>query len=254
MKRVIVTIDTEGHVGSDPITRLIWGKDRKGQNNGISLIMDLCDKANVRALFFVDMAEAWDYGEDKIADVLRYIDGRCHDVGVHIHPDHMADPTRLFLHEYSYEEQFDIIGKCTKLYEKILGRKPIAFRAGKYGANRDTLDILAQFGYKADFSEFFGQKWCGIVPPVTGNTTIILENGLLEIPTMAYESRWGRIIHRFDKYDTNSTWIEQQYILKKLRQEPEINPIVMFAHSFSFLDWRQHPDTPFLNRNEMKKF
>ena len=139
----IFTVDVEGHVGSDPVGHLIYGETADGKLCGIDMLMDTIDRYKMRGLFFVDIAEAWDYGEDKIAGVLKHIEGRGHDVGVHIHPDHMADRKRLFLSEYSKEEQYEIISKCTNFYEKVLGHKPLAFRAGKYGANRETLDILA---------------------------------------------------------------------------------------------------------------
>ena len=53
--------------------------------------MDVCDTYNVKALFFLDFAEAWDYGCDKIKEVVKLILKRGHDIGVHIHPDHMLD-------------------------------------------------------------------------------------------------------------------------------------------------------------------
>ena len=95
-QKVIVTIDTEGHDGKDPISKLILGQTEKGRY-GIEYIMDILDEFDVKALFFVDFAEAWDYGEEKVRNVVDIIKKRGHHVGVHIHPDHMADNKRLFL-------------------------------------------------------------------------------------------------------------------------------------------------------------
>ena len=89
MKKAIFTVDTEGHDGKDPVKSLIFGKTKNGILAGIPMIMDICDKYNVKGLFFVDFAEAWDYGKDSITKVVKYIKKRGHDVGVHIHPDHM---------------------------------------------------------------------------------------------------------------------------------------------------------------------
>ena len=255
MKNVIVTVDTEGHVGSDPIRHLIWGETKSGKKCGIPLIMDLCDEYGAKAIFFVDMAEAWDYGEDKIAEVIQYIATRGHEVGVHIHPDHMADPKKLFLFEYSRDEQYEIIEKCTNLYKKLLGVQPRTFRAGKYGANHTTLDILSELGSAADFSEFYGyDKWCGIKPAVTGDQTVKLKNGLIEIPTMSYENHFGTVFHRYDKLDTNMSLIEQKYVLSKLIDAQYVDTIVLFAHSFSFLNWRRFPNNPEINKKEVKRF
>ena len=251
MKHVIMTIDTESHVGRNPIDNLIWGLDINGQRSGIPLIMNILESEGVKGLFFVDIAEAWDYGEEKIAEVITNIKERGHDVGVHIHPDHMADKKRVFLSEYSYEEQYNIIKKCTDFYAKVTGENPIAFRAGKYGANHDTLAILSRLGYRADFSEFYGSKWCHINPPVTDNLSVKLENGLIEIPVMSYENYVKGLFHRFDKLDINRSGYEHRYILKRIEEEKNINVVTLFAHSFSLLKWRLNPDKPVLDNREV---
>ena len=91
MKKAIFTVDTEGHDGVDPVRYLIFGETKNGEKAGIPLIMDMLDQFNAKGLFFVDFAEAWHYGKEKIIAVVQYIRERGHDVGVHIHPDHMAD-------------------------------------------------------------------------------------------------------------------------------------------------------------------
>lgn len=239
----IFTVDVEGHVGSDPVEHLIYGRTKDGRLCGIDLIMDLLDEYHIKGLFFVDIAEAWDYGEDRIAGVLRHIKERGHDVGVHIHPDHMADKNRLFLSEYKREEQFEIIKKCTLFYESVLGDKPLAFRAGKYGANRDTLDILAELGYKVDFSEFYGQKWCHIDPPVAKVNVQKLDNGLIEIPVTSYVSFNVGKYMRHDKMDCGQSVSEFATLFDKLKKNNN-DIAVMFAHSFSLIDWRRTPNAP----------
>lgn len=239
----IFTVDVEGHVGNDPVEHLIFGKTKEGKLCGIDMLMDILDCYNMKALFFVDIAEAWDYGEEKISAVLQHIEERGHDVGVHIHPDHMADKNKLFLSEYTRDEQYEIISKCTDFYERTLGHKPLAFRAGKYGANRETLDILAELGYAVDFSEFYGQKWCHIDPPVSKVNVRKLNNGLIEIPVTSYVSLDIGFYSRHDKLDCGQTLSEFKAVINKL--EKNNNDIaVMFAHSFSLIDWRRKPNMP----------
>lgn len=128
-KKVIFTIDVEGHIGTDPVDKLIYGKI-DGKSYGIELIMDICDQYDIRALFFVDVAEAFHYGEKKIADVISTIRKRGHDVGVHIHPDHMCDKNNLFLSKYSINEQEKIIEKCTA-FLRALQEKAKSIQSGK---------------------------------------------------------------------------------------------------------------------------
>lgn len=247
----IFTVDVEGHVGSDPVERLIYGKTSDGNLCGIDMLMDILDNYKIRGLFFVDIAEAWDYGKNKIADVLIHIEQRGHDVGVHIHPDHMADRSKLFLSDYTYEQQYTMIKKCTDFYENILGHKPLAFRAGKYGANRTTLDILVELGYKVDFSEFYGQKWCHINPPVAKVNVVKLENGLLEIPVTSYESFKLGNYNRYDKIDCGQSLSEHKTVMEMLDKNGN-DIAVLFAHSFSLIKWRRTPNNPRLNKKQKK--
>ena len=248
----IFTVDVEGHVGNDPIEHLIYGKTSDGKLCGIDRLMDVLDKFSMQGLFFVDIAEAWDYGEEKIAGVLRHIKERGHDVGVHIHPDHMADHKRFFLSEYSYKEQYEMIKKCTDFYEEKLGEKPKAFRAGKYGANRETLDILAKLGYKVDFSEFYGQKWCHIDPPAAKVNVQKLENGLIEMPVTSYVSLDVGFYSRHDKLDCGQDFLEFRAVCDKLKKNGS-DVAVLFAHSFSLMDWRRTPNTPRFNKKYLRR-
>lgn len=252
MKPVLVTIDTEGHDGADPIRHLIFGETADGRY-GIERIMDEFDKVNAKVLFFVDFAEAWDYGRDKVEKVVHTILDRGHNVGVHIHPDHMADKNRLFLYEYSREEQYDIIKRCTDLYTEIVGRPPKSFRAGKYGANYDTLDILCELGYKYDFSEFYHQKWCGINPPIAINAPCRYKS-LTEFPVTMHQSVHLGPLVREDKLDIEQmTAGELRYGLTQIVKAPFDMVTTLFFHSFSLLKWRDRPDAPEKNEKNLAK-
>ena len=251
-QKVIITIDTESHAGDDPISKLIFGETSEG-DFGIEFIMDELDSYGVKALFFVDFAEAWDYGEEKVKQVVDTILQRGHNVGVHIHPDHMADKNRLFLWEYSYEEQYEIIRKCTELYEKLVGKKPLSFRAGKYAANMDTLNILCELGYQYDFSSFYHQQWCGIEPYFTVNTPCRYRS-LIEFPVTMHSTFQLGPIKREDKID-----IEQMskgeliFALNQVTKQEFPVIVTFFFHSFSLLNWKKRPDNPEKSNNKLEK-
>lgn len=249
--KVIYTIDVEGHDGSNPFETLVWGNYDNSSGQGIDKIMDLSDQFNIKALFFVDFAAAWDYGEEILDKVVNHILERGHDVGVHIHPDHIDPLKRRFLWEYSYEEQYDIILKCTQLYKKITGFMPKSFRAGRYSANNDTLSILSNIGYKYDFSEFYGQKWCKINPPIA--SVLPVKSGkLVEIPVTSFKSFKLLNYMRYDRLDGALDSIFFRNVIKKASKIDNII-ISMFSHSFSFIDWRGHIDSPIDNEKEYIK-
>ena len=52
MKKVIMTVDVEGHDGSDPVTHLIMGKTVDGTSYGIGKLMDIFDYHHIKGLFF----------------------------------------------------------------------------------------------------------------------------------------------------------------------------------------------------------
>ena len=253
MKNVILTIDTEGPLGKDPVLYQIWGKVGD-KYYGIPKIIEICDKYNVKGLFFVDIAEANDLGFNKIKEVVSYVREKGHDVGVHIHPHHMPNESRHFLWEYTYQEQFDIIKKCTDDFIAMTGEAPKSFRAGKYGANRDTLDIISKLGYKYDFSEFYSQKWCGIKPAVSYNLPVKYKE-LVEFPVTVFKSlSLGKFYQRFDKLEVSENPQEVLHVLKEYAKTDKEETIVLFLHSFSFLHFLKTPDNPKLNKRFLRNF
>lgn len=251
--KILLTIDTEGVRGNDPVLTQIWGKIGE-EYYGIPKIIELCDKYQFKGLFFVDFAEVYDYGYEKIKEVVKFIKSKGHDVGVHIHPHHYPLSGKHFLYEYSYEEQYQIISDCTKLYEEMVGEPPLSFRAGKYGANYDTLDIISKLGYKYDFSEFYSQKWCGIQPPVCYNLPVEYKD-IVEIPVTVFKSlSLGKFYHRFDKLEVSENPQEVLHVLKQYSKTCNQETIILFLHSFSFLHFLKSPNNPTPNRKHLRNF
>lgn len=244
--RTIITVDVEAHRGSDPVSSFIWGKTANGEEYGLKKMCDIFSEYGYKAIFFVDFAECFDYGEKKIKEVVDYLKTTPHHIGVHIHPDHMADRKRQFLFQYTYDEQYNIIKKCTDLFFKFVGEAPLAFRAGKYSANRDTLSILSKLGYEYDFSEFYGNPWCGIKPPVCILYPTIIESGLKEIPVTVFTSvKLLSIYQRIDKIDLTMHTTEFSKVMSSLKDKNYSDAdiiISLFFHSFSLLKNRGNPE------------
>ena len=256
MNYLIITIDVEGPKGegfdsSNPVENFIWCRDSSGNSYGIEMIMDMLDSFDIKGLFFVDLAEVFDYGKPPIANVIEKIEERGHQLGVHLHPNHMFDEKRHFLYQYTYEEQYLMISKCTRMFEDIVGRKPLYFRAGKYSANYDTLNILCELGYKYDFSEYFKSKWCGLTPPITADMPCRYRT-IIEIPVTTFYSIKLPFYKRVDKIDLEMASVGHDYVIKRIaRLDKSI--AILFLHSFSFVDWRENPETPKFNKKKYKK-
>ena len=254
LQKVLVSIDTEGPAGTDPVERMIYGKTADGQEYGIHYLMKLFSDRKIKGLFFVDIPEIADHGEDRIERVLKDIDANGHDTGVHVHPDHMADINRRYLWQYTKEEQYEIIARCTDFYEKTLKKQPLSFRAGRYGADNNTLQVLDELGYKYDMSEFHSSRYCRITPEVTWNRVVKCgENGLKEVPVTTFRSISTPFYSRNDQIDSGNVPSEFRRNIHAIITEGCVDVISMFFHSFQFLDWRKHPDAPTLSSKRWKK-
>lgn len=249
---VLVSIDTEGPTGADPIKHMIYGETSDGTKCGIDMLMDIFDKYHVKGLFFVDLAEAWDYGQSQMLEVIDHIKERGHDVGMHIHPDHMADKERRYLWQYSFKEQQEIIGKCTDLFQNTFHEHPLYFRAGRYGAENITLDIISELGYKYDFSEFYHHKGCHIEPEITCNKVVKYKD-IVEIPVSSYKSFDRLGYSRFDKLDISLPQREFIQVANLMKADSSVDIISFFLHSFSLLKWRTQVDSPAYIESERRK-
>ena len=135
----------------------------------------------------------------------------------------------------------------------MVGHPPKSFRAGKYGANHDTLDILCELGYQYDFSEFYHQKWCGINPPITINAPCKYKT-LTEFPVTMHQSVHVGPLVREDKLDIEQmTAGELRYGLTQIVRAPFDMVTTLFFHSFSLLKWRDRPDAPEKNKKNLEK-
>lgn len=84
-------------------------------------------------------------------------DGRC-DIGAHLHPwvNPPAEETVSTLHSYACNLPAGLMQRklamLTDAIEAAFGRKPVVYKAGRYGAAAETPDALRQLGYRADAS------------------------------------------------------------------------------------------------------
>ena len=253
-QNVLVSIDTEGPAGTNPVERMIYGKVSDGNEYGIRYLMKLFTERNIKGLFFVDIPEIADHGEEKIEQVLKDIEANGHDAGVHVHPDHIADINRRYLWQYTREEQYEIIARCTEFYVKVLKKQPLSFRAGRYGADNNTLQILDKLGYKYDMSEFHSSRYCKITPEVTWNRIVTCgQNGLKEVPVTTFRSLSTPFYSRNDQIDSGNVPSEFRRNIQAIISEGSVDVVSMFFHSFQFLNWRKHPDEPAFSKQRHKK-
>jgi hypothetical protein len=160
------TIDTEASVARqidpDPdrtVDQLIFGEWGGGEQHGIGLHMDLLEHCGYRGCFFVDVLLEYQFGQEALERVVEAIEGRGHEVELHVHPEHLArsgdDSVRSLagnLLRKDTDEFRRVMELAVDLFERRMGRPPIAYRAGGYRITDDHFPVLEEFGIRIDAS------------------------------------------------------------------------------------------------------
>ena len=103
------------------------------------------------------------------------------DIQLHAHPHHFTgDTSRWLLSEYSRADQAAVLDFSIAQYVNFVGKRPLAFRAGGFGANSDTLELLLERGISIDCSLMRGWKGCELPDGRAGVPITML--GMREIP------------------------------------------------------------------------
>jgi hypothetical protein len=176
MVNVYFSVDTESSMAGawkDPDRRPLKADRhifcRIGETDyGIGLITDVLDRYGFRATHFVETLATEVNGDDDTRPVFDFLLSRGQDVQLHVHPTYhfFAESLRAravglkynppanndLLSALPEEQQADLLGQAVTLFERFAGKRPVAFRAGCYAANRETLRCLSQLGVVLDTS------------------------------------------------------------------------------------------------------
>lgn len=171
MTRVFITIDTEYSSGlytgpgaadrADNFARSIACNTPQGPA-GIAHKLDLLSRHGQKAVFFVDPMPALVWGVAAIEDIVGPIIAAGQDVQLHCHTEWLrlagdANPlaskrTGQNLADFPLEEQCQILDYARTTLMAAGAPAPVAFRAGNYGADDNTLRALAILGIAYDSS------------------------------------------------------------------------------------------------------
>jgi len=171
MTRVFITIDTEYSSGlytgpgsadrAENFARSIACITPDG-STGISHKLELLAECGQKAVFFVDPMPALVWGVAAIEDIVGPIIGAGQDVQLHCHTEWLAlagsaNPlasrrTGTNIADFGLDEQCALLEYARDTLMAAGAPAPVAFRAGNYGANDDTLRALSTLGIAYDAS------------------------------------------------------------------------------------------------------
>lgn len=202
MTCVYITIDTEYSSGlytgptavdrSENFARSIACITPDGPA-GVSHKLELLNRYNQKAVFFVDPMPALVWGVAAIEEIVGPIVAAGQDVQLHCHTEWLAmagaahplksGRTGHNIADFPFEEQCRLLQYARDTLMAAGAPAPLAFRAGNYGANDDTLRALAAIGFAYDASH------CPALPDGASRISLgpddrdpVLHEGVIEVP------------------------------------------------------------------------
>jgi peptidoglycan/xylan/chitin deacetylase (PgdA/CDA1 family) len=203
MTPVFLTVDTElmwrHHVaGYD--SDALFERSLEPAGVGISYQLATLARHGLKACFFVDPMPAMVFGLEPMRRVVDAILDAGQEVQLHLHPnwagakagDKGASHARFELIDYTLEEQQALISGARDLLLAAGAPMPVAFRAGSYGANDDTLRALSALGFVYDSSHNGSEHpWPSAIDLPVRQIAPVMREGLVEVPVTVIEDRPG---------------------------------------------------------------
>jgi hypothetical protein len=210
---VYLTVDTElsslhfrrfGVAGLDEnFATAILGRTPLG-DFGVGYQIARLDAAGHKAVFFVDPLVALVAGTDMVRRIIEPILTAGHDVQLHAHSEWLGfsavGPTDgrggQNMADFCLEDQVRILEHGVETLMAAGAPMPVAFRAGNYGANDDTLRALGRLGirYDSSYSPDYHGTVCGITMP-RDCALPIRRGAVIEVPVSAIAGPGGGLRH-----------------------------------------------------------
>lgn len=249
---VFITVDTEHSIGGafanpalSPVgnARRIFGRIGV-KEYGIPLQMDIADRFGLKLVFFVEVFNRHFFGPDETRQVVETILHRGHDVQLHLHPNYLnftlPRPQDLKFSDlcgaYPLEQQVEMLAEARQMLIECGAPAPVAFRAGCFGANADTLTALADNGFVLDSS--YNQAYLGgpCLLPDWGLNDLAEEGGIFELPVTNFVENSSIRAKRTMPLDINGVSFEEmRQVLEASRRGDGPRNVTVILHSFSFV-------------------
>jgi peptidoglycan/xylan/chitin deacetylase (PgdA/CDA1 family) len=198
------------------------------------------------------------WGETAMRDIAVNLQVAGQDLALHTHPDMAYDPLRSNMYQYSLDEQVAIIRDGVRFLTSWTGRPVVAHRAGNYSADKRTLEALTRNGLRIDSSLFWEHPHCRLIDLGLPRNLPSLRGPLIEIPVTVYQRE-----ERPELFDnilapvTSVRKIDADWFYDKDEAKAAIDGIVeadlpflvIFLHSFSFIEGQRDGRVPVEDRH-----
>jgi hypothetical protein len=204
--QVFLTVDTElmwRHHAAGLDATTIVARSLEPAGVGIGYQLGMLAAHGLKACFFVDPMPAMLYGLDPIRRVVGAVLDAGQEVQLHLHPnwtgasaDDRGAHARFELIDYPLEGQRELIAAARDLLVAAGAPMPVAFRAGSYAANDDTLRALAELGFMYDSSHNGSEHpWPSAMSLGVRQIAPVDHLGITEVSVTVIEDRAGALRH-----------------------------------------------------------
>jgi peptidoglycan/xylan/chitin deacetylase (PgdA/CDA1 family) len=255
MVNVFFTVDTECSMGGawenpshKPVhpERSVLGKIGPVYY-GIPRIMDILEENDLHGTFFVEVFAALGDFRNDLADAYKEIVRRGHDVQLHLHPIHyfyravqqgrllpkQLPPEKDMIGTFPISLQLQLLQTGVELFRQLVGKAPMAFRAGNFGASSSTLDVLEKVGIRFDSS--FNAAYVNVGCTIASHGAINglwPHSGVWEVPITTFETGlWKFRGLKPLNINAISLW-EMKNVLEQA-DRIGLSAVTFIAHSFS---------------------
>lgn len=231
-----------------------------------ALYRPMWNKFNVKPTYFISPNVL---RSEAAINVLRNELGRGAEIGCHLHPEYIEPvrkyhdpagtvPVEFACTAYPTDVEFEKIKNFTEQIASRIGQRPVAYRAGRFGADSDTIRSLSKLGYLADSSITPGIDWTKRGGPDHSNAPlqpyyIAPENyyepsseskSVLEIPVTVFGKRFGPLGRLLpDNWlcynwlrPSHMTVVEQKILIDKTIDLFRDQPAVVFTMMFHSME------------------
>ncbi len=238
--RILLTVDTELRwrhyaAGASWQENMALSVDPAGV--GVSWQLDLLARHGLQACFFVDPMPAEVYGLDPIRAMVAPILRAGQEVQLHLHPcwrsvaGGKADGEGFELTGFWPSEQRALVARAKALLIEAGAPPPVAFRAGSFAANPDTIAALAASGIRFDSSHNGSEHpWPGDLPLPPEQIVPVTLGPVVEVPVTQIEDAPGHL-RPMQFCAVSSEEIEAALLYAEAQGHPLVTIV---SHSFEF--------------------
>ncbi len=259
---LLITVDAEAlprRAEGDHYARLVWGRHPEG-TAGLGELVAAAEAVGVPLTVFVEMGAERLYGEP-LRDAVRWLAERGQEVALHLHPEildrafwqeaGLAKPRGL-QDSYPQAQADYLISHFARRLEALSGCPPVAYRAGAFRWNANTLRAVARAGIPLSFNNAASASRDGkrFVHHEATPHLFEWDNGLIEVPYTEYPTPRGDMLFEFP--ERPYLFMDHGRFLRRLfEREPERRVAVLLIHSWSFL-YRDRASGHFRYRGERR--